>query len=130
MTVVRTRAAGAVLAAAACATALSMTPTFTSGVRALMAEVGLVSNDGFIMGGTGNPIPDSDYLNDVEGLYLNQFSGYSFSGLETPEQFCPIVCNASQPDLGFGDSVNAGVGDLNNAIVPALQGGNHVAVLG
>jgi hypothetical protein len=118
------------LAAAACAAVLSTTSTFTSGVRALMAEVGLLANDGFIMGGTGNPIPDSDYLNDVEGLYLNQFSGYSFQGLETPEQFCPIVCSASQPDLGFGDSVNAGVGDLNNAIVPALQGGNDVAVLG
>ena len=33
---------------------------------------------------------------------------FSFSGLETPEQFCPIVCNASQPDLGFGESLNAG----------------------
>jgi hypothetical protein len=118
------------LAAAACAAVLSTTATFTSGVRALMAEVGLVSNDGFIMGGTGNPVPDSNYLSSVESLYLNQFSGYSFQGLETPEQFCPIVCSASQPDLGFGDSVNAGVGDLNNAIVPALQGGNDVAVLG
>jgi hypothetical protein len=32
--------------------------------------------------------------------------------------------------LGFGDSVNAGVSDLNNVVVPALQGGNDVAVLG
>jgi hypothetical protein len=130
VTVVRTGAVGAVLAAAACAAVLSTTSTFTSGVRALLAEVGLLANDGFIMGGTGNPIPDSDYLNDVEGLYLNQFSGYSFQGLETPEQFCPIVCSPSQPALGFGDSVNQGVTDLNNAIVPALQGGNDVAVLG
>jgi hypothetical protein len=95
-----------------------------------MAEVGLVSNDGWIMGGTGNPIPDSNYLSSVEGLYLSQFSGYNFQGLATPEQFCPIVCSASQPDLGFGDSVNQGVTDLNNVIVPALQGGNNVAVLG
>jgi hypothetical protein len=118
------------LAAAACAAVLSTTSTFTSGVRALMAEVGLVSNDGFIMGGTGNPVPDSNYLSSVEGLYLSQFSGYNFQGLATPEQFCPIVCSASQPDLGFGDSVNQGVTDLNNVIVPALQGGNNVAVLG
>ena len=95
-----------------------------------MAEVGLIANDGWIMGGTGNPIPDSDYLNSVESLYLSQDSGYNFSGLETPEQFCPIICTASQPDLGFGDSVNAGVGDLNNVLVPDLQGGNDVAVLG
>jgi hypothetical protein len=131
VTVVRTRAVGAVLTAAACAAVLSTTSTFTSGVRALMAEVGLVSNDGFIMGGTGNPIPDSDYLNSVEGLYLTQFSGYNFAGLETPEQFCPIICNASQPDLTFGESVNAGVGDLDGTIVPVLQqGGNDVTVLG
>jgi hypothetical protein len=131
MTVVRTRTAGAVLAAAACATALSMTPTFTSGVRALMAEVGLVSTDvGFIMGGTGNPVPDSNYLDSVESLYLSQFSNYSFQGVETPEQFCPIVCNASQPDLGFGDSVNQGVTDLHDPVVNALNSGDNVAVLG
>jgi PE-PPE domain len=131
MTVVRTRTVGAVLAAAACATALSMTPIFMSGVRALMAEVGLVANDvGFIMGGTGNPIPDSSYLDSVESLYLSQFSGYNFEALETPEQFCPIVCLASQPDLGFGDSVNAGVVDLQGPVVNALNSGDGVAVLG
>ena len=37
-----------------------------------MAEVGLVANDGWIMGGTGNPLPDPGYLNSVEGLYLSQ----------------------------------------------------------
>jgi hypothetical protein len=132
VTVVRSRAVGAVLTAAACAAVLSTTPAFTSGVRSLMSEVKLIVNEdlGFIMGGTGNPVPDQDYLNSVEGLYLSQFSGYNFAGLATPEQFCPIVCSASQPDLGFGDSVNAGVGDLNNVIVPALQDGDNVAVLG
>ena len=41
------------MAAAACATALSVTPAFQSGMRTLMAEVGLVANDALIMGGTG-----------------------------------------------------------------------------
>jgi hypothetical protein len=123
------------LAAAACAAVLSTTSTFTSGVRALMAEVGLVSNDGFIMGGTGNPVPDSNYLSSVESLYLSQYlppnNDFSYSGLITPEQFCPIVCNASQPDLTFGESLNVGVGDLDGKIVPVLQqGGNDVSVLG
>ena len=46
------------------------------------------------MGGTGNPIPDSNYLSSVEALYLSQYSGYNFQPvLDTPEQFCPIVCN-------------------------------------
>jgi hypothetical protein len=134
VTVVRTRAVGVVFAAAACAAVLSTTATFTSGVRALMAEVGLVSNDGWIMGGTGNPIPDPDYVNSVESLYLSQYlpanNDFGYLGLETPEQFCPIVCNGSQPDLNFGDSLTQGVLRLDQAIVPDLQAGNDVSVLG
>ncbi|HYY01202.1 MAG TPA: PE-PPE domain-containing protein, partial [Mycobacterium sp.] len=134
MTVVRNRAMGAVLAAAACAAVLSTTSTFTSGMRTLLAEVGLVSNDGWIMGGTGNPIPDQDYVNSVESLYLSQYlppnSDFSYLGLETPEQFCPIICVAGQPDLNFGDSLTQGVLRLDQAIVPDLQAGNDVSVLG
>jgi hypothetical protein len=133
MTVARARAMGAVFAAAACATTLSLTPAFQSGVRALMAEVTLVVEPldlGWIIGGTGNPVPDPDYLSSVEGLYLGQYSGYSFLGLTTPEQFCPIICSDSQLDLNFGDSVNAGVGDLRDVVVPALNSGDNVSVLG
>jgi hypothetical protein len=122
------------MAAAACAAVLSTPATFTSGVRAVMAEVGLVSNDGFIMGGTDNPIPDSNYLSSVESLYLSQYlppnNDFSYSGLPTPEQFCPIVCNASEPDLTFSQSLTQGVSDLDQKIVPDLQGGNDVSVLG
>jgi hypothetical protein len=130
MTAVRSRSLAAALSAAVLGMALAViTP---SAVRSLVSEVKLIVNEdfGWIMGGTGNPIADQDYLSSVESLYLGQYSGYNFEGLVTPEQFCPIVCSASQPDLGFGDSVNAGVGDLNSTIVPALQGGNDVAVLG
>jgi PE-PPE domain len=130
MTAVRSRLLAAALSAAVLGMALAViTP---SAVRSLVSEVKLIVNEdfGWIMGGTGNPIADQDYLSSVESLYLGQYSGYNFEGLVTPEQFCPIVCSASQPDLGFGDSVNAGVGDLNSTIVPALQGGNDVAVLG
>jgi hypothetical protein len=132
MTVARARSLGAVFTAAACATALSMTPAFQSGVRALIAEVSLVAGEnlGWIMGGTGNPIPDQDYLSSVENLYLSQFSGYTFEGLETPEQFCPIVCSPNQPDLNFGDSVNVGVADLHGVADQALTDGDNVAVLG
>jgi hypothetical protein len=130
MTAVRSRSLAAALSAAVLGMALAViTP---SAVRSLVSEVKLIVNEdfGWIMGGTGNPIADQDYLSSVESLYLGQYSGYNFEGLVTPEQFCPIVCSASQPDLGFGDSVNAGVSDLNSTIVPALQGGNDVAVLG
>lgn len=128
MTVARSRALSAVAAAAVCATAVSMTPVFQYGVRALMAEVGLVANDGWIMGGTGNPLPDSSYLNSVEQLYLP--AGYNYQALATPEQFCPIVCSPDQPNLGFGDSVNAGVTALQGDPTTALDAGNNVSVLG
>ncbi|MDT5165858.1 MAG: hypothetical protein QOC88_2752, partial [Mycobacterium sp.] len=68
MTHTRTRTVSAVCAAAACVTALSMTPAFQSGVRALMAEVSLIAGEGWIMGGTGNPIPDGAYIDSVKDL--------------------------------------------------------------
>jgi PE-PPE domain len=127
MTAVRARSMSAVVIAAACATGLSLTPAFQSGVRALMAEVSLIAGEGFIMGGTGTPTPDADYLSNVEQLYLP--SGYDYQPLTTPEQFCPIVCNPAQPDLSFGDSVNAGVVALNGDPTDALANG-PVSVLG
>jgi hypothetical protein len=126
VTVVRTRAVGAVLAAAACA-AVGMTPAFQTGMRALMAEVSLIAGEGFIMGGTGNPTPDADYLSNVEQLYLP--GGYDYQALTTPEQFCPIICNASQDYLTFGDSVNAGVTQLDTNVTPELAN-DPVSVLG
>jgi hypothetical protein len=124
---------GAVFAAAACATTLSLTPAFQSGVRSLMAEVSLVVEPldlGWIMGGTGNPTPNGDYLTNVEQLYLGQFSGYDYQPLTTPEQFCPIICNPSLDNLNFGDSVNAGVVALQGDPTTALDAGDNVSVLG
>ena len=127
MTAVRARSMSAVVFAAACATGLSLTPAFQSGVRALMAEVSLVAGEGFIMGGTGTPTPDADYLSSVEQLYLP--GGYDYQSLTTPEQFCPIECNPAQLDLSFGDSVNAGVVALDGDPTAALASG-PVSVLG
>jgi PE-PPE domain len=124
-----------VIACAAATGALSIGAwAFPSEVKALIAEAKLLADEGFIMSGTGVPTPDSGYLSSVESLYLSQdlpsFNDYSFQAVTTPEQFCPIVCNSSEPSLGFGDSVNQGVTDLNNAILGPLQGDNDVAVLG
>jgi PE-PPE domain len=139
MSGLRLRSPVYVLLAISCVAIMGVTSVLTSafvfGVNAIIAEAKLLASDvGWIMGGTVNPIPDQDYLNSVESLYLSQYlppnSDYSFSGLETPEQFCPIICNASQPDLTFGESVNQGVSYLDGAIVPELQGGDNVAVLG
>ena len=130
----RLRSPGYVLLAIVCVAIMGvmsmMSSAFMFGVKAIIAEAKLLANEGWIMSGTGVPTPDQDYINDVESLYLTPFSSYSFQGLTTPEQFCPIVCVAGEPSLTFGESVNQGVTDLNNVIVPALQGGNNVAVLG
>jgi hypothetical protein len=142
MTAVRTRSMSAVVMAAACATAVGMTPAFQSGLRSLAAEVSLVAGEdlGWIMGGTGNPLPDPGYIDDVRGLYLQPdnplfagqptFDGYTYSGLTTPEQFCPIICNPDAPAYNFGDSVTAGVAALNGDPTDALNAGNDVSVLG
>ena len=127
MTAVRARSVSAVVMAAACASAVGMTPAFQTGMRALMAEVSLIAGEGFIMGGTGNPTPDGDYIASVEHLYLP--SGYDYQVLPTPEQFCPIICNPAQPDLNFGDSVSAGVTQLDTNVSPELANG-PVSVLG
>jgi hypothetical protein len=128
----RLRSPGYVLLAIVCVMGLTamMTSAFVFGMKAITAEARLLANEGWIMGGTVDPTPDQAYLSSVESLYLTPYSNYTFEPLTTPEQFCPIECISSEPDLGFSDSVNQGVSDLNNVIVPALQGGNDVAVLG
>lgn len=123
--------ASLVIACAAATGALSIGLwAFPSEVKALIAEARLLADEGWIMSGTDVPTPDNGFLSSVESLYLSQDSAYTFDPLTTPEQFCPFVCNPSEPNLGFGDSLNTGASDLNNVIVPALQGGNDVAVLG
>jgi PE-PPE domain len=139
------RSPGYVLLAIVCAAVMGLTAMMTSafvfGVKAIIAEARLLTNEGWIMGGTGNPDPTvGPYISEVESLYLQPspplfpgqptFDTYTFQGVTTPEQFCPITCNASEPDVGFGDSVNQGVTDLNNVIMGPLTAGDNVAVLG
>jgi hypothetical protein len=135
MSDLRLRSTGYVLLAMICAAVIGLTSTmsstFMSGVRAIIAEATLLANDvALIMGGTGVPIPDQNYVDSVESLYLSQFSNYTPEVVPTPEQFCPIVCNASEPYLTFGQSVDQGVLDLNNPLVQDLQAGDNVVVLG
>src|ERR1700731_2134435 len=136
MSTSRLRSPGFVVLAIICAAVIGLLPTtsaFMSGLKAIIAEAKLLANDiALIMGGTGVPTPDTEYINDVESLYLTpQFSTYTPEPVTPPEQFCPIVCNPAEPYLTFGQSVDQGVVDLNNAIDAAFQqGANNVAVLG
>ncbi|MGH3967293.1 MAG: PE-PPE domain-containing protein, partial [Mycobacterium sp.] len=133
------RSPGNALLALAGAAAVGVTSVLTVfGVKTLNAEAALLAGDvGWIMGGTGLPDPTvGDYISQVESLYLQPFSAYSFQGLETPEEFCPPVCFPGPPDhpewtnLNFGDSLNVGVQQLDGAIRTPLADGTNVAVLG
>lgn len=128
------RSRGRVSLAIAGAAAVGATSLLVStvGVKTLIAEAKLLAGDvGWIMGGTGlaDPTTDPTYIPNVEALYLSQFSNYTFYPLTTPEEFCPFT-SCPPGGLTFGDSLNQGVTDLNNVVVPALQDGDNVAVLG
>ncbi len=48
------------------------------------------TNIALIMGGTGNPTPNSAYMTAIDQAYLaQQYPGYTLVSLQTPEQFWP-----------------------------------------
>ncbi|SRX91834.1 PE-PPE domain-containing protein [Mycobacterium shimoidei] len=109
----------------------------TVDVKTILAEAALLANEGWIMSGTGVPDPTvGDYMSQVENLYLQPFSTYDFHGLLTPEEFCPPICFPGPPghpewtNLNFGDSLNVGAQQLDDAIVPQLENGDNVVVFG
>lgn len=142
---------GAVLAVAGCVAG----PAVIAGSPPA-AEITLLADDGWIMGGTANPLPDPGYLAQVSGLYLQPsapafagqptFPGFTFAGLTSPEQFCPFVCapplppdqvppglpnppvnpNDFPPNLTFGSSVPIDAGLLNLKVLSNADGANVV----
>jgi PE-PPE domain/PE family len=86
------------------------------------------TNIALIMGGTGNPSPNSAYLTAVEQAYLAQhYPGYTLVSLQTPEQFWPVTGLTSET---FGKSVQQGVVILNQAVMTQTAAGNHIVVVG
>jgi hypothetical protein len=85
-----------------------------------------------IMGGTGNPLPDLDYVLGVNTSYIQRlFPGAIPMGLFTPEMFWPVTPQLGAPFSTFGQSVTQGVGLLNAAINTAnFSQGNSVVVFG
>ncbi|MDT5147266.1 MAG: hypothetical protein QOC58_1911, partial [Mycobacterium sp.] len=74
-----------------------------------------------IMGGTGNPLPNAQYVNNVMDAYIGpKYSGAIPQPFFTPEQFWPVT-----PQLGnmtFAQSVAKGVSLLNNALLNPTNG--------
>lgn len=137
MTAKRLRSMSSVLLATVGASVVGATSAL--GVQTLAAEVALLAGEGWIMNGTGASDPTQGYLNAVEGLYLSQFAGYTFNGLNTPEEFCPFVCFPAPADdpsswssMNFGQSLATGVAQLDGVLQPALTADPdaNLAVLG
>lgn len=85
-------------------------------------------NIALIMGGTGRPTPDLQYMTSIEQTYLAQnYSGYTLVSLQTPEQFWPAT---GINDMTFGRSVYTGFATLNSAILTQTTQGNKVVVVG
>ncbi|MBW0019585.1 MAG: PE-PPE domain-containing protein [Mycobacterium sp.] len=81
-----------------------------------------------IMGGTGNPLPDLDYVIAIDKSYIQQlFPGANSQGLFTPEQFWPVT--PALGNLTFDQSVGQGVTLLDAAIKSHIVG-NNVNVFG
>jgi hypothetical protein len=85
-----------------------------------------------IMGGTGNPLPDIDYVLGINTSYIQRLSpGAIPMGLFTPEMFWPVTPQLGAPFSTFGQSVTQGVALLNAAINTAnFSPGNNVVVFG
>ncbi|ARG81102.1 PE family protein [Mycobacterium kansasii] len=81
-----------------------------------------------IMGGSGNPTPGIDYVNDLLNYISPQFGATNAQALFTPEQLYPLTGEKSLP---LTTSVSQGVQILHNAILSEVNTlGNSVVVGG
>ncbi|MEB3019889.1 PE-PPE domain-containing protein [[Mycobacterium] crassicus] len=146
MTAKRLHPLAATMLAALCAAVLGVSallpPALALRLEKLVADISLLAGEGWIMTGTGQADPTiGNYMDVVRAFYLQPtapwFSGqamfpdYTFEGLVTPEQFCPIVCQPLPvPQLNFADSLAVGAASLDAAIRPQLEAGEDVTVFG
>ncbi|ORW95640.1 PE-PPE domain-containing protein [Mycolicibacter terrae] len=137
---------GATLLVALCALVLALSslvaPALAYRLEKLVADIVLLAGEGWIMTGTGESDPTvGNYMDLVRDFYLQPaapwfpgqtaFPDYVFTGLVTPEQFCPIVCQPLPvPQLDFAGSLAEGAANLDAAIRPQLEAGQDVTVFG
>jgi len=88
---------------------------------------------GLVMGGSGLPIPGSEYVDAVNSLYIvpnfpaTTYPGVLANGLFTPDGLYPITGVHSLP---FDTSVSEGVTILNNSIESNIAAGDASTVFG
>ena len=99
---------------------LSLPPTAAAAPAATVA---------LIMGGTNNPLPLAEYIDEINTNYIQKlFPGALRQGVFTPEQFWPVTPNLGS--MTYGQSVAKGVALLNTAITQQLGMGNSVVSFG
>jgi hypothetical protein len=83
----------------------------------------------FIIGGSGNPIPDQDYVDTNDSLYIQpHFPGYDSEALFTPEGNYALYTGVKS--LTLDESEAQGVTILKDAIEKQVGQDNNVAVFG
>jgi hypothetical protein len=116
----------------------TITPVWPTGVKTLLAEAKLLDAEtvGLVMGGSGTPIPSSEFIDDVLERYdptTPIFPGQPLFPVDkvepvfTPEGLYP---STGVKSLEFDPSVAQGVTILNDDIMAEIHKGNNVVVGG
>ncbi|HXO83702.1 MAG TPA: PE-PPE domain-containing protein, partial [Mycobacterium sp.] len=87
-------------------------------------------NIAYVIGGSGEPIPDQNFVDTVEQLFLapNGYGDYAPQALATPEGNSPLYTPVQSLELDPSEA--QGVTILNNAILSQTLNGNSVVVYG
>lgn len=105
--------------------------TDTETLNAVSASVATSSLTGptvsLVMGGSGNPLPDTEYVTSVLRFVTPQFGPTDGRALPTPEQLYPLT---GEKSLALNTSVRQGVTILHQAIMDQIGHGNSVVVSG
>lgn len=101
------------------------------GVLGLTSATHAYADDtAYVIGGSGEPIPDQNFVDTVEQLFLapNGYGNYAPQALATPEGNSPLYTPVQS--LTLDESEAQGLTILNNAILSQTENGNNVVVYG
>ena len=117
------RKLGIGLVASAGAGLLGLTPI-------AQAPFAYADDTAYVIGGSGEPIPDQTFVDTVEKLFLapNGYANYAPQALATPEGNSPLYTPVQSLELDTSEA--QGVTILNNAILSQTLNGNSVVVYG
>jgi hypothetical protein len=100
------------------------------GLSSVTVPLSYADETAFVMGGSGEPIPDQSFVDTVEQLFLtpNGYADYVPQALATPEGNSPLYTPVQS--LTLDESEAQGLQILNNAILSQTENGNSVVIYG